>query len=177
MGEDPKGKGEDLLTQPSRQKTWNRDIWLGLILLGFSLSLLFWLIPVYVGEHTTGERGLTPRFFPYSIVITLAFLSLLLVYENFQAGHEQRPRAEDKRVTPFTLVCVLLFFAYYVEIRVIGMVPASMVTMFGLTRLFGFRRWLTNLVISVVFAILLYLFFEKMAQVSIPRGLLFEGWY
>lgn len=177
MGESPTGKGKYSVSQFLKQKTWGKDFYLGLILLAFVVVLLFWVIPVYVTGSVTGQRGLTPRFFPYCITITLAFLSILLVYNSRRTSQGEATRAEDKRVTPFTILCVFLFLAYYIGIKVLGMVPASILILFTLIHLFGFRHWFLMILFSIVFGILLFLFFEKMAQIPIPRGLLFEGWY
>jgi hypothetical protein len=160
-----------------KQKTWGKDLYLGLTLIAFCLLLLFWIIPTYVGEQTTGQRGLTPRFFPYCITITLASMSILLIYNSQRISQGEASRAEDKRLTPFTIICTVLFLAYYIGVKVIGMVPTSALVLFTLVRLFGFRNWVFNILISAVFAILLFLFFEKMAQVSVPRGIVFEGLY
>ena len=148
------------------------------------MALLVWLIPVYTGSQITGQRGLTPSFFPYCITIVirlptaiLGSLSILLIYKGSSTSQAEATRAEDKRVTQFTILCILLFLGYYMGIKVIGMIPVSILILFALIHLFGFRHWLLSILISVVFVVLLFLFFEKIAQVSIPRGFLFEGFY
>ena len=160
-----------------KKKTWGIDFYLGIMLFAFSMALLAWLIPVYTGSQTTGQRGLTPSFFPYCITIALGFLSILLIYKGSSTSQAEATRAEDKRVTQFTILCILLFLGYYMGIKVIGMIPVSILILFALIHLFGFRHWLLSILISVVFVVLLFLFFEKIAQVSIPRGFLFEGFY
>jgi phosphatidylglycerophosphatase A len=62
-------------------------------------------------------------------------------------------------------------------VQVIGMLPASIVIMFVLMRLYGLKSWVLSIIIAVILPFLLFFFFEKVAQVPIPRGIFFEDLY
>jgi hypothetical protein len=122
------------------------------------------------------EDAVKPSFFPYAITLVLALLSILLIY-NSPRTSRVATRVEDKQVTWVTIGCIILFFAFFYGILVIGMVPMGILSLFALMKIFGFRKTHWALLFSVIFVLLIFLFFEKIAQVTIPRGVLFEGWY
>jgi hypothetical protein len=160
----------------SRKRIRNKDFYLGLVLFFFSLSLLFYLIPYHIEIMQADGMAVTPSFFPYLIDLCLLFLSLLLMMNSPRTGGNAT-RAEDKQANWGTLVLVALMFFYYFGMKIIGMAPMSGVVLFVLMRLFGYRKWTHAVIFSIAFTVLIYLFFEKFAQVDIPRGILFDGWY
>jgi len=70
----------------------------------------------------------------------------------------------------------VLLFAFYAGVHLFGMLPTSMAILLILMRLYGFRNRFLSILIALIFPCLLYIFFEKLAQVPIPRGLFFENW-
>ena len=42
-------------------------------------------------------------------------------------------------------------------------------------RMFGYEDWKKSILIALGFIIVMFLFFEKIAGISIPRGALFNG--
>lgn len=139
------------------------------------MALFFWLIPFHIGGY--GATRLSARFFPFCITIVLCLLSIILLYKSSRNSGDEVSRSEDKQFNWFTIFCILILFAYYFGIMFIGMVPASILVLFVLVQLFGLRQWLLATLISTIFVIILFLFFDKIAHIDIPRGLLFEGWY
>ena len=154
-----------------------RDFYLGLILLAFVLTMLLWLIPSYVGSPLAQSHlKVKPSTFPNLIIYVLALLAILLIY-NSPLTSKDTTRVEDKRFSWSIILCLAILFAYYVGVRVIGMLPASIVVLFVLMRIYGFRSWFLSILFAMVLPFLLFVFSEKLAQVPIPRGILFEGWY
>jgi putative tricarboxylic transport membrane protein len=153
-----------------------RDFYLAIVLLIFCLVLLFYVIPFHVQDHFAKGMAVKPSFFPYGITLALLVLSLLLVYNSPKTALDVS-RIEDKRITRMTFVFVGLLFACYLAIVLFGMLPASVMTVLVLMRIFGYTKWFRALIFSLIFVALLFLFFEKIAQVSIPRGIFFEDLY
>jgi putative tricarboxylic transport membrane protein len=154
-----------------------KDFYLGLILLAFALILLLWLTPTYVsGPLVQSHLKLRPNTFPNLIAYVLAFLAILLIY-NSPRSSKDGTRIEDKRFSWFIIFCLIILFAYYLGVQVIGMLPASIVIMFVLMRLYGLKSWVLSIIIAVILPCILFFFFEKVAQVPIPRGIFFEDLY
>lgn len=165
--------GRKFLKERDRAK----DFYLGLILLAFALTLLLWLTPSYVsGPLAQSHLMVRPSTFPNLITYVLVLLAILLMY-NSPRTIRDTTRIEDKRFSWFMILCLSILFAYYLGVLVIGMLPASIVVLFVLMRIYGFRNWFLSILFALVLPFLLFVFFEKLAQVPIPRGILFEGWY
>ena len=154
-----------------------RDFYLGLVLLVFALTLFFWLIPSYVSSPPAQSYlKVRPTTFPNLITYMLALLAVLLMY-NSPRSSKDTTRIEDKQFSWFMILCLSILFVYYLGVCIIGMLPASIIVLFALMRLYGFKNWFLSILLSLVLPFFLFIFFEKLAQVSIPRGILFEGWY
>jgi cytochrome c biogenesis factor len=175
-GNDKKQVSVSILRQFLNKRAKTKDFYLSIFLLAFSLVLIFWLIPFHVETMEGPQVSVKANFFPYSVTFLLAFLSILLLYYCPQTSHHST-RADDKRVTFITIGCIAILFVTFYGIRIIGMVPMSILSLFVLMRIFGFQKWYWALPFSIAFVLLIFLFFEKIAQVTIPRGVLFEGWF
>ncbi len=160
----------------SKEKFRNRDFYLGLALFAFSLTLLFYLIPYHVGTQLTLRGAIKPSFFPNLITIALGLLSILLMFYSDQTS-KNITRSEDKQATWITFVFMASLFIYYFAVRLAGMVPASFLAFIFLRWIFGAPKLLLSVVLALIFVISLFFFFEKIANVDIPRGALFDGWY
>ena len=144
-----------------------RDFYVGLVLFIFSMILLFWLIPFHVSGYVDESTALTPRSLPYLIVAVLAFLSLALMYVSPSTSKELS-RAVEKRFTWVTGLLICIFFGYYLGVVFFGMVLSSMVVLIILIRIYGFNRWMPNIIYSIVLVFILFLFFVKIAHTPIP---------
>lgn len=159
-----------------RARLSNRDSLLGLFIFAFCLCLLLILIPQQVKDPGVAGTFIKPDFFPYAIALSLTLLSLLLVFFGYKTSRDSN-RSDDKRITKSTFICVTLLGVALSAIRWVGMAPVGWVAMYILMNLFGFKNKKTALLISLGFTVVLFLFFDKVASVSIPRGTLFEDLY
>lgn len=167
----------DYVVRYLKDRSRYRDFYFGVILLLFCLTTIFWLIPAQVSiGYLAHGTVVGPSFFPYAMCLTLLFLSILLIHISPETS-QYITRAEDKVVSRIVIVLIIILFATYYIIPLIGMVPAGILAMFVLMQIFGFPKWYLSLGFSSLFVILLFLFLEKLAQVRIPRGILFDGLY
>lgn len=157
-----------------RKRIANRDSILGLIFLAFSIILFFGIIPWQVVDPKVAGVFIAPDFFPRALAACLMFLSALLVIYGHATSAEFE-RSADKRITTATVVSILSLFTAIWAIRWIGMMPSGFLAMILLMRLFGYSNWKRAILISVGFIFVLFLFFERVASVDIPRGALFDG--
>lgn len=164
------------LRQRLRTMGHSKDVLLGLVLLVFSLVTLLWIIPTCVDVPQAGGMAVKPNFFPYSIAAILVLLSIALIIKGGKTVSDSQG-SEEGEISPAVIIVVGLLFCTYFGIKLLGMVPAGIISVAVLIRLFNYRNWPRTILFSVVFVILLFIFFEKVAQVSIPRGWLFEDLY
>jgi hypothetical protein len=151
-----------------------RDLYLGAVILIFSLALIVWLIPSFVTDYTTGDKGLSPRFFPYLIASMIALFSIILIYKSLRPMENQIQTDTNRQIDRSTIVCIVIFIVYQQVISIIGFIPASFIALISLMLLYGFRNWLTIGFFSVALIAVLSFFFENVAQVPLPRGLLLD---
>ena len=151
-----------------------RDLYFGLVILLFSLVLTFWLIPSFIADYSTGEQGLSPRFFPYLVALTMVLLSLILIFKALRPAADQTKKEKSRPVDRSTGICIGIFLTYQQAISIIGLIPASFLALIGLMILYGFRNWIIIGIFSAALITVLSFFFEKVAQVPLPRGLLFD---
>jgi putative tricarboxylic transport membrane protein len=153
-----------------------KDFYLGLLISIFSLVLTFWLIPSFVSGYATGEHGLSPRFFPYLVSLAMLLLSAILMFKALRPSAEPIKKEPSRRLEPSAVICIAVFIAYQQAIAYIGFIPASFLALISLMILYGFRNWIMIVIFSAALIAILSFFFEKVAQVPLPRGLLFEWW-
>lgn len=151
----------------------NKDSQLGLGLLIFSLCLLFILIPLEVRDPKVPGTFIKPDFFPYLITLALALLSILLIFFGRKTSSDAS-RSDDKRITKGTVICIITLALSIAAINWVGMLPVGIIVVFILMHLFGLKNKVVALIISCGFNVAIFLFFEKVASVSIPRGLFLE---
>ena len=145
--------------------TYDRII--GLVLLVFSLALLFWIIP-YGVEQMGGDvgPGMDPTAMPKYTGLLLGFLAILVMAARIP-GQEKRVRLFPVR----TIITIAFFVAYMVLTPLIGYLPASLVVLPVYLVFFGARDWKVIIPLSIGLPVLLYLFFAKVMLVILPTGL------
>ncbi len=170
-------KGIEVGKQFFIQRIRVKDFYLGLAFLLFSLLLIFWLVPNFVGDPLTQSHlRVRPGTFPDLIGYLLIVLSLVLIYQSPRTSILVS-RGEDKRFSWTIVVFIAAIFIFYFATVLVGILPSSMVIMFVLMRIYGYKKTWANVAIAVVLPIVLFVFFERVAQVQIPRGIWFEGLY
>lgn len=151
----------------------NKDSQLGLGLFLFSLCLIFILIPLEVKDPKVPGTFIKPDFFPYLITLALTLLSILLIFFGYKTSSDAS-RSDDKRITKGTVICIITLALSIGAIKWVGMLPVGIMVVFILMHLFGLKNKILAVVVSFGFNIAIFLFFDKVASISIPRGTIFE---
>ena len=113
-------------------------------------------------------------FMPWVLVGCLLFLSLLLLIKTvFGSTPEQFDfsiSAKEGFGVVFLTVCV---FAYVKLMILIGFVLATPIFLALLMLITGSRKWKEIIMVSIFATFSIYLLFQKLFQVILPRGELF----
>jgi len=142
------------------------DFLSGAFLFVFSLVIIFFLIPKYVDVRTFTE--LSPQFFPMLAAVTLLGLSLLLMFKSFKTlrGHKEWAGFADLLVPRIRaaprhepLLSVVIIAAYLIAFQYIGFLIATPPAAVLLMLVFGQRRLLRIIVISLILSGLVYALF------------------
>ncbi len=151
-----------------------KDLFFSLFINFFALLLIFWLIPRHVSPHATALHGLTPQVFPYLVAGLLGVLGFVLTIKIIKKPHKKFDNNIEYKINKDAIFCVLLFGVYMFLIFYVGMLISSLMFLIVFMFFFGSQQWGKVTIISVFMIFILFIFFEKLALVPIPRGYFFE---
>jgi putative tricarboxylic transport membrane protein len=126
-----------------------------------------------------GSSIVSPQTFPYMVAAFTSFVGLALLIDVLR-GRLGTPDG-DEPGDPFvpanfkTMAIVAIAIALHVILlEIAGYVIAATVCFFGVSYGFGSRKYLKDLGISLVFALIVYFSFTKGLNINLPSGF-FEG--
>jgi putative tricarboxylic transport membrane protein len=149
--------------------------------LAFAGSLLLLGVIVLVDTKNMvvppGSGSVGPQVFPTIIGIFIMAVALFLIVDILRGNYGQPEGTEFGEIeskTDFkTLGMVsasILTYPFLIERA--GFVIASTVVFFGVGFAYGARQLIKNLIISLTFALIVYVTFTKGLSVELPAGLL-----
>jgi hypothetical protein len=150
-------------------KKKHTDGWIGFGLFVFSLVMYFLIIPNQIKEISFGAGSLSASFFPRVATVIIGFLSLVLMFNNFIL--KQQTRIND--FGPKALNIILFLIGYVAGVHVLGYLIATGLFLFTLMIYLSKEKWWRYILTITVFLIVNYLFFEKVLNLILPRGILF----
>jgi putative tricarboxylic transport membrane protein len=145
----------------------------------------FFLLGVFVAWDTAGmdipqdNSIVSPQTFPYMVATFVSLVGLGLI-ANVLRGKYGVPEGDEPgdTYTPLnwkTMAIVASAIGLHVILlETAGYVIAATVCFWGVAYAFGSRKILKDLVISAVFAVIVYFSFSKGLNINLPSGV-FEG--
>lgn len=116
---------------------------------------------------------LGPKVFPRLLGAGLLIAAVMLLLEMRRGS--PRPETDDDGSRRHYLVIaavVVWTFLYFISFQRLGFVPGTAVYLFVLMAYFHRRRWRTNVLTSVLFALSSYVLFTRLLDVNLPRGIM-----
>lgn len=144
---------------------------LGVLALGIGAGITTAMLP---GEGGYAKIG--PNFMPAIVACGLVACGLWLLLEALRGGWRERPpddaalRGEHPYHAPGFLWITGGLAAQMALIGHAGFVVAGAVLFAAVARGFGSRRWLRDAARGLVMATLVFLFFVRVLNVSLPAG-------
>ena len=141
----------------------------GLSAVAFGGLLLVYLIPVYVPEPTFDMGDAPgPQAFPRIIAWGFVILGGMDAVGVLLSGERvlwKKPEAPGRiALVGLILVCALLAIPYA------GMLPVGIVMMITITTLASGQGAVPSVVTAVIFALAVYVIFDLVAGIPIPKG-------
>ena len=161
------------------------DAVLGVVMVVFSLLLMFVIIPISVQVPKSNKvLALSPDFWIKIIVFIIFTVSIYLVFHGLYSSKHQissdeleiikTSKAGHHSISHAILLCVtaiLNLFLYFFLIKWLGMMLASAISIMTFTLLSGERRVYIMLPIAFLIPVGLYYFFLKVASIPMPLGI------
>jgi putative tricarboxylic transport membrane protein len=128
-----------------------------------------------------------PRTFPLLVGAMMLVVSIVLVWQRLRvlaadasavapdSGLAVVPLEEDETSIsdwPGVWIALGSLLALFLLLERLGFVLSISLFLFGLSTFFGPRRWLLNLVTSLVFSSLFYYLFARVLGIPLPNGVL-----
>jgi putative tricarboxylic transport membrane protein len=118
-----------------------------------------------------------PAMFPGLVGGGLLLSGLLLLWEirtprAAALGEVQAHHVFERRLVVVLLAMAAWTAAYYYVFERLGYLTATVLYIFPMLAFFNRGRWLTNILVSVGFAIIAYIVFAKFLRVPLPPGIL-----
>jgi putative tricarboxylic transport membrane protein len=138
---------------------------IGVVVLGVAVAAVTATLPSEGGYARIG-----PNVIPAGVAAGIIALGLWLSFEAFTGGWRKRPEhGEVFERNPFLWVSAGLL-AQMALIGWAGFVVAGTVLFACVARGFANRGWARNVAVGLVLSLLIYLFFVKLLNVSLPAG-------
>jgi putative tricarboxylic transport membrane protein len=121
---------------------------------------------------------LGPKIFPYligglGIVTAIWLLVETAAREREAAGQAATAQAPKPRHHPLAVVAVLAWMlVFYLLLERLGFLLSCAGFLLGLTSYFNRGRWITNILVAVIFPVGVYVAFTKILGITLPAGLL-----
>jgi hypothetical protein len=150
----------------------------GIIL--FAGFLYFILIPVGIQEASVEWKGgigvlktasLSARLFPRILAITVGVLGTLLFFSDLYRKAGRRP---EVAIASRTWIVMLVLVCYFGIIFVVGYLYATLLALCLLMYCFGMHRIWRILMVSVLGTGAIYLIFQKLLYIQLPKGWLID---
>ena len=158
--------------------TMSTDRILGLAAAAFGAALFFIVIPIGVETVGSEDVGLLLRqdFWPRTIAALMVALGLAVAIFRLRSGAERPKPAPGPRIRPMG---VLAIFAVIAAVALAGtsvglLIPSMVVFLIAAFSIDGGHP-VTKLTFAVIVPLVLALFFDKVAGISLPLGPIFEG--
>ncbi len=160
----------------------SQDKKIGIALVGFSVFLYLFLIPLGIDEPGVEWKGglgvmkniaLSPRLFPFILSVVIGVLGGLLVLADFLKKGKTSEEVSEQRLkigmtTFFTIGILVLSYSL---LYIIGYLYATIVTFGMLLYCFGMRKWTKIVPMAVIGPLIIYLILEKFMLVQLPKGI------
>uniref|UniRef100_A0A7C3RUC6 Tripartite tricarboxylate transporter TctB family protein n=1 Tax=Dictyoglomus thermophilum TaxID=14 RepID=A0A7C3RUC6_DICTH len=145
--------------------SWDTRIGLGIIILGIFILINSFSLP-------KSPLGLGAGDFPMIISYGLIICGLLLVYQGIKKTEETVKLYSFKDLKKIFLLTLLCFLYVYL-VSYIGFLYLTPFLMMATLYLFGYKKWIFGVIISIVFTILVYYVFFSIFKVPLPLPSLF----
>lgn len=143
------------------------DFWTGIGLI--ALSVAVWAMTAGLMKV---DRGIGPGDYPRVIAVLIFILGSIMTVTNCIHGY---PAAGDKfnwKGFLRTVILAAMAFVYVLILPYAGFPVLTPFFLFGTIKLFGYKKNLTAIIVSVVTTIGLFLLFNVVFQIFLPLGFL-----
>lgn len=157
----------------------NKNFVTGVVMLSVGLVTLFLLIPLGVDEPKKIKyAALSPSYYPRIIATGLCLLGLVIAIQSYWSYLSETPQEEDRNdenrpdATQRITIVFGLLTAMALTLTTFGFVLVAALGLGAAIRFAGERNYLLIASMAIIIPLALYFFFQKVAGIPIPLGIL-----
>ena len=147
----------------------------GLVMIAFSAIMIVYLIPHWcsIGRGLSSIKW-NSQTLPYVVSALNLLLGILLALRygrRYYIYKKDPEKAGDVRQVSFTLIALVIIaigFLYVGFFKMVGYIPTTIVFMILLYFLFGGKKWIEAIILSVVFTAVCVAFFYFYLKLAMP---------
>ena len=118
------------------------------------------------------NRGIQPATFPKGLLVLIILLTLLIYYLSFK-----KPWKKEKKLPKSFYITLLSFILFTIISKTLDFFLGITVLSVIISYYWGERRFIYILLISVLFPIIVFIFFETILGLRFPPGIITNLYY
>jgi len=148
-------------------KTMNQCLSIFLLIIAVGYLVMTYQLPYY--PYTQIDADVIPQVLGWLLVI----LSIGLFFTKDSETEEQKRRRDIPKKDILVLIAVFAFvFLYIMLFETLGFVLVTVLFIFFCSWFLGYKKHITNLIVSIVFPVFMYVMFTEFLRISLPQGIL-----
>lgn len=148
-------------------KTINQRISVILLIIAAGYLVLTYQLPSY--PYAQIDADVIPTVLGWVLVV----LAIGLFFTKDSETEEQKKRMNIPKNDVIALLAVFAFvFVYIMFLELLGFVLMTALFVFFCSWFLGYKEYIRNLIVSVVFPVLIYLLFTEFLKINLPQGIL-----
>lgn len=148
-------------------KTMNQKVSIFLILLAVGYLYAAYNLKKY--PYVPVDADAVPKVLGY-LLIGLAVI--LFFDKSSETEEDKEKRNVPKKEIPIMLGVGVLIFLYIFLLEILGFIVTSALFIFGCSLFLGYRKHITNVLVSIIVPGVLYVTFTYLLNIILPQGIL-----
>ena len=132
---------------------------------------VFWISK----DFPSSKTGIGVSTFPKLLAGVLIIFSIIIIIQaikNSSFSKKEPIFKEFKKGHKLIIAVIIILIIYIQMLEVLGFILSSFLLLITLMFIFGERRKIILLLVPLLFSVVLYLVFSKMAMVFLPEGII-----
>ena len=136
----------------------------GLFFLLVGVVIIYLSASLPAARMTRFGSGFFPTITGYGLLIS----SIIMIVSSIRNAVDERKPFIDKTAVPRLLLLAMAIVIYSLLLRPIGYIIATILFLMAVLYIFGYRKYLWLVVISVVMPLIIYYLFVELLGVPLP---------
>jgi len=138
-----------------------------LLIIAVGYLVLTYQLPSY--GYTQVDADVIPSVLGW-VLIALAIG--LFFTKDSETEEQKKKRVIPKKEVLILILVAVFLFVYIMFLEMLGFILMTAIFIFFCSRFLGYKKHITNVIVSIVFPIFMYFVFTEFLRISLPQGIL-----